>query len=152
MIIRKPKLDDYDSIINLYKQLYEAEVPYDDNLSKEYLLKDKQKKLIKDRIKSRKKVFLVAETDNMIIGLIDGFMMDNICYLEKEAYLDHLCVDERYRNQKVATELIEAFTKKVKEKGAKYIKLNAFENNIKAVNFYKKNGFTEHSVYYRKSI
>ncbi len=40
----------------------------------------------------------------------------------------------------------------VKKKGAKYVKLNAFESNIPAVSLYKKEGFEKYSVYYMKKI
>ncbi len=71
---------------------------------------------------------------------------------KKIAYLYHVCVDEKYRNKGVGTKLIEEFSNISKDKGAKYIKLNAFENNKEAINLYKKIGFKEYSVYYVNRI
>lgn len=67
-------------------------------------------------------------------------------------YLDHLYVDEKYRNNEVGSKLIEEFSKASKKKSAKYIKLNAFENNIPAVSLYNKHGFENYSIYYMKKI
>lgn len=36
MIIRKVKIDDYDEIVNLYRQLYDAEKIFDNNLIDNY--------------------------------------------------------------------------------------------------------------------
>lgn len=68
------------------------------------------------------------------------------------AYLDCLCVDKVSRKQGVGKKLIDEFSSIVKKKGAKYVKLNAFENNTPAVNLYKKEGFEEYSIYYMKKI
>lgn len=152
MIIRKVKIDDYDEIVNLYRQLYDAEKIFDNNLIDNYQVDEKEERKIKKRIKSRKEIFLVAEINNKIVGLIDGYIIESNYNKEKASYLDHLCVDENHRNKEIATKLINEFSNISTKKGAKYIKLNAFENNIKAVNLYKKCGFTEYSIYYMKKI
>lgn len=152
MIIRKVKIDDYDEIVNLYRQLYDAEKIFDNNLIDYYQIDEKEERKIRKRIKSRKEIFLVAEINKKIVGLIDGYIIESNYNKEKVSYLDHLCVDENYRNKEIATKLINEFSNTLKKKGAKYIKLNAFEDNIKAVNLYKKFGFTEYSIYYIKNI
>ena len=134
------------------KQLYGAELVFDDNLVKEYFVDDKEENKIKKKIKSRKIIFLVAYVDNKVVGMVDGYIIDSIYHTGKISYLDHLCVDEKFRNQNIATELIEAFSKKSKEKGAEFLKLNAFEKNTPAVNLYKKHGFEEYSIMYMKKI
>lgn len=148
MNIRKVNIDDYKEVLRLYKELYEAERVFDNNLTEEYLLDDKLENKIKKRIRSRKEIFLVVEIDKKIVGLIDGYMLENIHHKEKVVYLDHLCVDKDYRKQKIGTTLIKEFSDIAKKKGAKLIMLNAFENNVKAINLYKKLGFREHSLYY----
>lgn len=152
MDIRKVNIDDYKDVINLYKQLYDAEKVFDDNIERTYIVDEKEEKKIKKRIKSRKEIFLVAEIDNAIVGLIDGYIIENRCYKEKISYLDHLCVDEKYRNNDIGSKLIEKFSEISKNKGAKYIKLNAFEGNRPAVSLYNKHGFEIYSIYYMKKI
>ena len=95
---------------------------------------------------------MVAEKDNKIVGLIDGYIIASIYYKEKISYLDHLCVDKKYRNNEIGSKLIEKFSEISKKRGAKYTKLNAFEKNIPAVSLYSKHGFESYSVYYMKKI
>lgn len=152
MHIRKAKIEDYNQIIKLYNELYDTEKVFDINLSKTYDISDKQRIKIEKRIKSRKEIFLVAEDKEKIIGLIDGYILDNNHHIEKVGYLDHLCVKKGYRNLGVANKLIDDFSVKMKNKNVSYLKLNAFENNIPAINLYKKLGFKEYSIFYQKKI
>ena len=152
MKIRSAKIDDCDAITSLYKQLYDTEKAFDDNLINEYIIDDKQLKSIRKKIKSRKEIFLVAEMDQKIVGVIDGYIIDSIHYKEKVSFLEHLCVDKKYRKKRIATELIQEFSNKSKEKGATYIKLYAFEKNSNAIKLYNKLGFVESTILYNKKI
>ena len=152
MNIRKVNINDYKDKVNLYKQLFDSEKKFDDNIVRTYKIDEKEEKRIKKSIKSRKGIFLVAEIDNKIVGLIDGYIMESIYYNEKISYLAHLCVDEKYRNKEIGSKLIEEFSEISKKKGAKYITLSAFEKNIPATNLYNKHGFESYSIYYMKKM
>ncbi|PTJ98601.1 GNAT family N-acetyltransferase, partial [Mammaliicoccus sciuri] len=52
-------------------------------------------------------------------------------------YITRMFVDEKERNQKIGTNLLQ-YLQKEKE----YLSLKVYKENIKAVNFYKKNHFT----------
>lgn len=151
MIIRKANINDYNDVIDLYKQLHNIEKEFDNNIKREFLIDERNEKLIKNKLKSRKYIFLVAEVDNKIVGLLDGYIIDSIFYLEKIGYLDHLCVDEEYRNNQIGSKLIKEFINISKKKKAKYIKLNSFNNN-KSINLYKRLGFKEYSSFYISEI
>ncbi len=152
MNIRKVNINDYKDVINLYKQLFDTEKFFDDNLVRTYKVDEKEERRIRKMITSRKVIFLVAEIDNKIVGLIDGYIIESIYFKEKISYLDHLCVDEKYRNNEIGSKLIEKFSEISKKKGAKYIKLNAFEENTPAVSLYSKLGFKNYSICYMKKI
>ena len=156
MIIRKAKKSDIDEIIKIADQLRKAEAPLDKtkNIKLNSYLSEEYKKKELEYIASRKKIFLVAVIDEKIVGYVNGYVFENsdIYYKKPVAYLDCLCVDKSVRKQGIGESLIDEFTKMVKERGAKYIKLNAFENNIPAVSLYKKLGYEEYSVYYMKKI
>ncbi len=156
MIIRKAKKSDIDDIIRLADQLRKTEAPLDKtkNIKEDSYLSDIYREKELKYISSRKKIFLVAEIDKKIIGYVNGYIVENpdIYYREPVAYLDCLCVDKVSRKQGIGKKLIDEFSSIVKKKGAKYVKLNAFENNTPAVNLYKKEGFEEYSIYYMKKI
>ena len=156
MIIRKAKKSDIDDIIRLANQLRKTEAPLDKtkNIKEDSYLSDVYREKELKYISSRKKIFLVAEIDEKIVGYINGYIVENsdVYYKEPVAYLDCLCVDASLRKQGIGKELINEFTNIVKSRGAKYIKLNAFENNVPAVTLYKELGYEEYSVYYMKKI
>ena len=154
MVIRKAKKNDIDEIIKLADQLRKTEACLDKNLKSDSYLSDDYKERQLKYISSRKKIYLVLELDGKLVGYVNGYVVENtdIYYKGQIAYLDCLCVDKSVRKQGLGKKLIDEFTKVVKKKGVKYIKLNAFENNIPAVNLYKKEGFEEYSIYYMKKI
>ena len=156
MIIRKAEKSDIDEIIRIADQLRKTEAPLDKTKNMKYdsYLSDVYREKELEYISSSKKIFLVAVLDEKIVGYINGYIVENsdVYYLEPVAYLDCLCVDEPARNQGIGKKLIDEFTKLVSSQGAKYIKLNAFENNIPAVTLYKELGYEEYSVYYMKKI
>lgn len=152
-IYQKSKTEDFDSILSLTNQLYKAEQPFDKNIKDGYYNTEKgRKELLKD-IKARKKLFFVAVLDNNIVGFVDGFIINKEdVYIEKIAYLDRISVDSKYKNKGIGSQLLNHFTSVVRDKGAKYIKLNAFKNNIPAISLYEKNDFNEYSIFYMKKI
>ena len=152
MKIRKVNIEDYLEVINLYTQLHDAEKEFDDNLVEELIIDEEQEKRIKKKMKSRKEIFLVAELENKVVGLIDGFIIDDIFFKEKIAYLDHICVDKKFRNNEIGTKLIKEFQKQSQKKGAKFVKLNAFKKNTNAIKLYEKLGFKEHSSFYINTL
>ncbi|MBE5819475.1 MAG: GNAT family N-acetyltransferase [Clostridiales bacterium] len=150
--IRKVKKSDFYDVFNLYKELYLAECPFDDNLNINYYETKESKNKVLKSIKSRKKTFLVAEEKDKVIGFVDGYMLNYSQYIHKVAYLDHLCVNINYRKRGIGKLLINSFEEKMKEQGAKFIKLNAFSENHAAISLYKKEDFSQYSVYYLKTI
>lgn len=153
ILIRKAKEEDFDSILSLANQLYEAEQPFDKNIKDGYYNTEEGRKELLKNIKSRKRMFFVATLENAIVGFVDGFIINKEdVYIEKLAYLDRISVDCKYKNKGIGSKLIDKFTGTVKDKGAKYIKLNVFRNNIPAISLYEKNNFKEYSVFYMKKI
>lgn len=153
MKIRKVLISDFEDILRLQLQLEDTEVVFDSNLCEHFYDTEDGRKRLKKRIRSKSNIFFVVEDNGKVIGFIDGNVPDDEWwYKENVAYVDHLCVDSSYRKQGIATKLMIEFEKSVKELGVKDIRLLAFPNNKPAISFYKKNGFSEYSVYYNKRI
>ena len=153
MIIRNVNIEDFNSILDLQLQLEDTEIVFDNNLKEHAYDTLEGRDKLKKRIENKNNIFLVAEIDNNVIAFIDGNVPDDEWwYKEKIAYLNHLCVDKNYRRQGIATELISEFQRKAKEKDAIAIRLLAFPNNVPAVSFYKKNNYSDYSVYYSKKL
>ena len=74
---------------------------------------------------------LVALEEKMLVGFVSVFVADN--------FVHHLYVDEKYHNQNIGTQLLEAAFDKINSP----IRLKCEENNTKAIRFYRQKGFVE---------
>ena len=68
------------------------------------------------------------------------------------ALIDDLAVKSNYRQQGIATMLMEEFEKLAKEKGATEIELNVWTFNQNAIDFYEKKGYEAFSQRMRKVL
>lgn len=150
MTIRKAEIKDFDSILKLQLELEDTEVKFDSNLIERcYETKEGKKRLIK-RIKSKTQV---VESNNEIVGFIDGRIMEEaIWYKEKVGILEHICVKKENRRNNVASNLLKEFESRLISMGVKYIQILAFPNNKPAIHLYKKYGYEVYSVYLSKRI
>lgn len=91
---------------------------------------------------SLNQIFLVAEEENQIIGLILGYK------LTKEfVYLDLLTVNNDFRGKKIGEQLLMAFRNELRNLNLKDYFLIAPSFNEKTLNFYRKNGLIEGKQY-----
>lgn len=154
MNIRKGTIKDYESILKLLTQMEEVEVKLDSNLRIGYFETEEGKIATKKSLRKRNVIFLVAENDNnCVVGFIFGKVSKNVWWnFQPVAFINDFIVDRDYRRQGIGKMLLLEFEKIAKKQDASYIRLLAFPTNIPAINFYKKHGLMEYSVYYQKKI
>lgn len=153
MNIRKGTIKDYDDVLNLLGQLEKVEVKFDNNLRIGYFATEEGKSATRKAIRKRNVIFLVAENNNKVVGFVLGKVSKQVWWNRRPVgFIDDVVVDSNYRGQGIGQMLLLEFEKIAKSQGAFYIRLLAFPNNLPAVNFYKKDGFSEYSVYYQKEI
>ena len=81
--------------------------------------------------------FIVAKDDEKVIGFaMCWFIMD-------ECHIGNIAILPEYRNQGIATELLNELLKNCKEHGTNYLLLEVRISNVPAQNLYKKLGFEE---------
>ncbi len=81
--------------------------------------------------------FIVAKDDDKVIGFaMCWFIMD-------ECHIGNIAVHPNYRNQKIASTLLNELLKDCKEHGTNYLLLEVRASNVPAQNLYKKLGFEE---------
>jgi len=80
--------------------------------------------------------FIVAEKNHKIIGFLIGVKMDF-----ELAKILMLAVSKPYRKQKIGSELLTRFLKKINIENIKRIELEVRTNNKTAIEFYQKHGF-----------
>lgn len=107
--------------------------------------------MLKEVSKHNGKV-IIAEFEQKIIGFI-GF---SIKQQENEKLLFHrshlhgnihdLYIDEKYRNQKIGTELLTFAENYFKENGCEFSRLTVFATNTRAHEFYKRNDYKDRNI------
>ena len=122
-------------------KLFKEESVYDDKLNT----------LICD-LESKNNILLVAKENNNVLGFLFGFVKKNKMSKEAVANLSYIYVESNYRNNKIATKLIDEFLLLMKKNLVEVIEVKCYRNNEVANNLYKKYGFDVLYSSYRKRI
>jgi len=91
---------------------------------------------------SLNQIFLVAEENNQIIGLILGYKLT-----KKFVYLDLFTVNQKFQGKKIGKQLLLAFRNELRNLNIKQYFLIAPSFNEKTLKFYRKNGLIEGKQY-----
>ena len=130
----------------LLTKLIREESLYDNVIFIDFIVND----YFKNVIKNKNNILLVYEEK----GIIEGYIyLKAIKDEEQIGYLiDGLYVEEDYRNQKIATKLLEYSLSILSEKKISFIDINVLSKNTIAKKLYKKIGFEEYKIQMRKRI
>ena len=128
----------------LLTKLIQDERQYDNSIDDKFIVKD----YFKNVIKNKENILLVYEEEEIIKGYI---YLKSINIDNKKGYLiDGLYVEVKYRNNSIATKLIEEALTIIKN--ADFIDINVMAKNKVAINLYKHFGFNEFKISLRKDI
>ena len=128
----------------LLTKLIQDERQYDNSIDKDFVVNN----YFKNTIKNKNNILLCYEEDNIIKGYIylKPVNSDN----QKGYLIDGLYVDIAYRNNGIATKLIDNALTIIKD--VDFIDINVMSQNIDAINLYKTFGFNEFKISLRKNI
>lgn len=143
MIKEVKNVEDANKCDELLTKLILDERKYNDLIDNNIVIKNHFSKMLDD-----KDVILLAYyLDKLIVGyILIRKINENLCLL------DGLYVLEEYRNQKIASSLLNEAIDRCKKLNVKYIDINVMEKNELAKRIYKKLDFTEYEVKLRKNI
>ena len=131
-IIREFRMDDYESVIALWE---EAGIHYRPNG------RENPQRMAKE-LKSGQAIFLVAEANKKIVGVVLG-TNDG-----RKGWINRLAVAKEFRRQNVASELAAAVENRLNELGIEVIAcLIEPENSVSRI-FFSKLGYTKAPVEY----
>ena len=142
--IRQACIEDISVIRKLQFQLYEyhqANLP-DDFLSPEEI---EQKIDLHKIIESESSIFLVAEINGQLVGLVFGELWVRKSWTLKQrkiASIEQIVVDSCFRDQGVGLALIEAFEERAISNGGAELWLEVYSFNESALGLYRKAGIT----------
>lgn len=123
MNFREFTLDDFDSVINLWKKAGLI-------ISRSDTLEGLKKKIKRDP-----QLFFVMEKDSFIIGVVMG------SYDGRRGWINHLAVDPEYQGMKIGQQIIKELEMRFKKIGCEKINLLIERNNEEVQEFYEKQGF-----------
>ena len=146
MIKRVLNEEEANSCDKLLTKLIREESLYDNVIFIDFIVND----YFKNVIKNKNNILLVYEEN----GIIEGYIyLKAIKDEEQIGYLiDGLYVEEEYRNQKIATKLLEYSLSILSEKKISFVDINVLSKNTIAKKLYKKIGFQEYKIQMRKRI
>ncbi|MCW8966008.1 MAG: GNAT family N-acetyltransferase [Candidatus Pacearchaeota archaeon] len=146
--IQKAKLEDLEEIQKLNLMLFEKEKKeYNPNLNLEWTFGEGTN-YFKNSIESNLRLCLIAKYKEKIIGYLVGFIFNknNPCNIfQKQAELENMFVLEEYRSKKVGHKLVEEFLDWARSKNVENVRVTANTQNVKAINFYLREGFKDFS-------
>ncbi len=139
--IRKAEEKDALVLNNLLTKLIQDERQYDKNIDESFVVTSFYEHYVDDP----NRCLLVADNNGVILGYLYGYLCPQEDGLVKhlEAKLDALFVEEEYRNNKIAQELIANFKSWCLDKKVNSIEVDVCSDNKKAFNLYSQSGFKE---------
>ena len=150
--IRLATLEDFKNIQKLNRKLFELEyVNFDDTLDIKWPLSENGSNYYKNAISNSYSI--VAEVDDNVVGYFIGSFNTELDYnIIKQAELDNMYVEEKYRKLGIGKLLFKHFKEECKKKSITEIKVTASFKNRNAIEFYIKNGFEESEITLKQKI
>lgn len=152
MIIEIPKIEDYEQVNKLAKQVHELHVKWRPDLFlnvDEVISRDNFREMIQ-----AKEIF-IAKKDAKIVGYITFKIQEKTnpsMRYRKQINIDAICVDEENRGEGIGTALLEYTKKFGKENNCTDMYLTVNEENENAIKTYEKFGFKVKSIAYSMTI
>lgn len=147
MKIQQATLSDIQSLLNLLTYLFSKEEEFIPN-------QNNQIKSLKEIVNNPDiGIIFLAKKDNEIIGMVSLLYSISTALGGRVALLEDMVIKEEYQNQKVGSKLINYSLDYLKKSNVKRVTLLTDNNNFKAHDFYKKNGFKKSEmVAFRKIL
>ena len=146
IFIRKAQLEDLNIIQNLNNELFKLEKEnYDSTLVRDWPLSEDGKQYFEDLIINH--YVIVAIKDDKIVGYLAGSINEKGSYEEIQyGEINNMLVDNNFRGLGIGKLLIDKFKQYCKDNNINNLKVVASAKNIKAIEFYKNNGFNDFDI------
>lgn len=145
--VRLAKSEELEQVQKLNHQLFLSDARHFDDLNTNWPYEEGEK-YFRDRIAGKGGVCLVAEKDERIVGYVMGGWshLNFSAYKGKRAELENICVAESERSQGVGAQLVAALLEWCRQNGATHVMVDAYAPNLRAIEFYKAQGFDPYST------
>jgi ribosomal protein S18 acetylase RimI-like enzyme len=126
MRIREFKLSEYEEVMSLWKESGLVVRPGDDIEG------------IKLKLERDPELFLVAEEDDEILGVVMG------AWDGRRGWINHLAVKQDHQRMGIGTALVRELERRMKRKGARKVNAQIYQWNQRSIDFFKTAGYTVH--------
>nr|WP_315201239.1 GNAT family N-acetyltransferase [uncultured Flavobacterium sp.] len=145
--IRKVALDDIDQLQKIGRKTFQetfSESNSEENM-KSYLEEGFSNEKLTEELNDVNSEFYFATVDNEVIGYLKLNFGDSQTELKdsKSLEIERIYVSKEFHGKSVGQLLYDKAIQKAKEKNSEYVWLGVWEENPRAISFYKKNGFVE---------
>lgn len=150
MLVKRLGIDDVELVKQcdrLFVKFLDSEGIYDDNYQKREILNS----FLKD-LDSETNMLLATVENDKVLAFLYGYIENKKGMKEPVAHLTFIYVDENYRKQNIATNLINEYLGILKENNISIVEVKSYKENIAANKLYDKFGFNELWTNYRKII
>ena len=150
--IRPVRKDEIEDLQDLNDEVFIDNQKYDSDLDMIWAKSDKGKDYFTKLLNNPDYCCLIAEEDGRKVGYVAAGPK-NISY-RKSKYIEveNMGVIPEYRSRGIGTMLMEECLKWAKSKGFQKAYVNSYFNNQKAIEFYKRNGFSEIDLSLEKNL
>ncbi len=126
---------------------------YDSDLKMDWAQSDEGgKKYFTELLNNTNSICLIAKDNDKNVGYLAASPKEIPYRLSRYVEIENMGVIPKYRSRGIGQKLTSKCLEIAKEKGFQKVYVNAYFKNSGAINFYKKNGFTEIDLSLEKSI
>ncbi len=144
--VRRAKLSDLDAICTLSQSLFEHERQFTDEYDMGWSHGAAGRRFFTKMLRSRKAFVLLATAEEKIVGyILVKFLTFSWRAYNPIAELTNLSVDPMFRGQGIGTKLVEKAVAIARKRGAKRMSVEGLHDNMRALKFYKSQGFRNFS-------
>ena len=133
--IKKANDNELSKANKLLTKLIQDETKYDENLRKDLIIEKYYEH------KKNNSIIFFAYDNEVIVGYIYGFIIDDTSLKSPSAKLDALYVLEKYRGSGAATKLVDKFISWCTNNNILFISTTVLSDNLVAKHLYMKHGF-----------
>ena len=145
--IQKVTLSDINQLQKIGRQTFSETFSGDNSEEdmKKYLDENFSVEKLTDELNNKNSEFYFAKLENTVIGYLKLNFGESQTELKdnKALEIERIYVPKEFHGQSVGQILYEKAIQVAKQKNVDYVWLGVWEENLRALSFYKKNGFTE---------
>ena len=152
IIIKQAKKKEVKELQKLNDEVFIDNQKYDPDLIIDWAKSDKGKAYFTNLLNNPTACCLVAEDNKKLVGYIAATPKDFGYRKNRYLEIENMGVIPGYRSKGIGSQLIQKCLEWTKDKGFKKAYVNYYFANSQALEFYKKNGFSEIDISLERNI